>query len=793
MGETYTRQSSSTIVDGATIEASHFNAEFDQLLAAFAASTGHTHDGTAGEGGPVTKLLGNTLTFGAGTAGTDITITFDGETSDGVLKWMEDEDYFEFSDDILVASTEKLQFRDTAIYINSSTDGQLDLVADTEIQIAATTVDINGNVDISGTLTVGGALDFSDASITNVGSLQLDSIAGDADSNTSITFSGSDVITMATGGTTALTIDASQNVTVAGDLTVSGDDITLATNTSGHIMVADGTNFNPVAVSGDVSIASNGAVTIANNAVEQAMIADDAVGADQLASSAVVTASIVDDAVTQAKIADDAVGADQLASNAVVNASIASSAAIADSKLDTISTAGKVALSSLEIDGGTDIGAALADADLIVVDDGAGGTNRKAAMSRVATYVESGISGDITISSGTAAIGAGVIVNADINASAAIADSKLDTISTADKVSGAAIQIDGATDGTSITIVDSDKFLIDDGGTTKYVNASQINAYTSAAVALDDISTGDAAATLATSTGNITIDAQGNDTDIILKGTDGGADTTFLTIDGSAAGAATFNSDVTVGALLKMPDVTSGKILVGDGTSYEEVAVSGDVTIDSSGAVTIAASAVENSMLAGSIADSKLNTITTADKVSGAAVQIDGATDGTGITVASTDKLLVDDAGTTKYINVSQLPVTATALDDIATGDAASTLATSAGNITIDAQGNDTDIIFKGTDGGVDTTFLTIDGSDAGKLLPNNGIDLNGKELILDADADTSITADTDDQIDIRIAGADDFKFTANTFTIEAGSTIVNNGTMSSDISSTGKAAVFGF
>ncbi len=148
MGATYTRQSSSTIVDGATIEASHFNAEFDQILAAFASSTGHTHDGTSAEGGPITKLLGNTLTFGAATAGTDITITFDGETSDGVLKWMEDEDYFEFSDDILVASTEKLQFRDTAIYINSSTDGQLDLVADTEIQIAATTVDINGNVCI---------------------------------------------------------------------------------------------------------------------------------------------------------------------------------------------------------------------------------------------------------------------------------------------------------------------------------------------------------------------------------------------------------------------------------------------------------------------------------------------------------------------------------------------------------------------------------------------------------------------------------------------------------------------
>jgi hypothetical protein len=343
-----------------------------------------------------------------------------------------------------------------------------------------------------------------------------------------------------------------------------------------------------------------------------------------------------------------------LSDSSVTNAMLAGS--IADSKLSTISTAGKVDIGALEIDGATDIGAGLADADLIVVDDGAGGTNRKAAMSRVATYIESGISGDITISSGTAAIGAGVIVNADINSSAAIADSKLATISTADKVSGAAVQIDGATDGTSITIADSDKFLIDDGGTTKYVNASQINAYTSAAVALDDISTGDAAATLATSAGNITIDAQGNDTDIILKGTDGGADTTFLTIDGSAAGAATFNSDVTVGALLKMPDVTSGKILVGDGTSYEEVAVSGDVTIASSGAVTIAASAVENSMLAGSIADSKLNTISTAGKVALTALEIDGGSD-IGADLTTSDLIIVDDGagGTNRKAALSRV------------------------------------------------------------------------------------------------------------------------------------------
>jgi len=79
---------------------------------------------------------------------------------------------------------------------------------------------------------------------------------------------------------TALDIDMALNgkatfsgdVVVTGDLTVTGDDITMGTNTSGHIMVADGSNFNPVAVSGDVTISSSGAVTIANGAVETAMV-----------------------------------------------------------------------------------------------------------------------------------------------------------------------------------------------------------------------------------------------------------------------------------------------------------------------------------------------------------------------------------------------------------------------------------------------------------------------------------------------------------------------------------------
>ena len=61
---------------------------------------------------------------------------------------------------------------------------------------------------------------------------------------------------------------------------------------------------------------------------------------------------------------------------------------IADSKLATISTAGKVDIGALEIDGATDIGADLTTSDLIIVDDGANGTERKAALSRVVTLVD---------------------------------------------------------------------------------------------------------------------------------------------------------------------------------------------------------------------------------------------------------------------------------------------------------------------------------------------------------------------------------------------------------------------
>tara|TARA_B100000927_G_C16461572_1_gene468054 strand:+ start:465 stop:1832 length:1368 start_codon:yes stop_codon:yes gene_type:complete len=93
-------------------------------------------------------------------------------------------------------------------------------------------------------------------------------------------------------GAGAAVYDGLNNLALSGDLTIEGDDLKMGTNTSGHMLIADGTNFNPVAMSGDATMTSNGALTIANDAVEQAMIADDAVGADQLASDAVVNASV---------------------------------------------------------------------------------------------------------------------------------------------------------------------------------------------------------------------------------------------------------------------------------------------------------------------------------------------------------------------------------------------------------------------------------------------------------------------------------------------------------------------
>ena len=457
-------------------------------------------------------------------------------------------------------------------------------------------------------------------------------IISSSNSDSAVNFSAGDKFVFCTmPASKAMVLDASNNLTLPAKLIMP--DVT-----SGKILVGDGTSYEEVAVSGDIGLASSGAMTIQSDAVEQSMIADDAVGADQLAA------------------------------NAVVNASVASDAAIADTKLATISTANKVDIGALDIDGASDIGAALADADLIIVDDGAGGTEKKCEVSRIKTYIA-----DVTLTTA--------------------AQTNITSLGTLTTLTVDNIIINGTNIGHTS---DTDSIAIASDGVVTF---SQRDVHSGGITIADGGQIGSA-----------------SDTDAIAIGSDG---------------------DVTLTQDLELQH--DGAILsfgANDEITLTHVHDTGLLLEDSGGTPTLQLHDANES-----IASDGSKIIMTSGGTAFNMPTADGS---------ANHVLKTDGSGTLSFAATP-----ATALDDIGVGDAASTLATSAGNITIDAQGNDTDIIFKGTDGSSDTTFLTIDGSDAGKLLPNNGMDLNGKELILDADADTSITADTDDQIDFRIAGSD--------------------------------------
>ena len=177
MGATYTRQS--TYEDGDTITAAHTNDEFDQLLASFQASSGHTHDGTANEGGPISKLLSNGLTFGSG-ADSDITIAFDTSGSDGELKWMHDDDRFQFSDDIMIVDNEQLIFgtnSDVAISYDETTTDSLKIAATEGAGLAITLMADEGddagdewklNIADGGTLTLGNDINSAGTYVTHL-------------------------------------------------------------------------------------------------------------------------------------------------------------------------------------------------------------------------------------------------------------------------------------------------------------------------------------------------------------------------------------------------------------------------------------------------------------------------------------------------------------------------------------------------------------------------------------------------------------------------------------------------
>ena len=135
------------------------------------------------------------------------------------------------------ATDQKIQFRDNAIYINSSADGQLDLVADTEIQIAATTIDINGAINASGeiiaaSLDISGNIDVD--GVTNLDVVDIDgavdmattlAVAGNVDFNGDLDVDGTtnlDVVDIDGAVDMATTLAVAGNVDFNGDLDVDG-------------------------------------------------------------------------------------------------------------------------------------------------------------------------------------------------------------------------------------------------------------------------------------------------------------------------------------------------------------------------------------------------------------------------------------------------------------------------------------------------------------------------------------------------------------------------------------------
>ena len=100
-------------------------------------------------------------------------------------------------------------------------------------------------------------------------------------------------------------------------------------------------------------------------------------------------------------------------------------------------------------------------------------------------------------------------------------------------------------DQTQVAAADADHVLIFDASDNSLKKALVSTITSSGAVAADDITAGDGAVTISTTSGDITIDNGSSDDDIIFKGTDGGSDITALRLDMSSEGGATFNGNIT--------------------------------------------------------------------------------------------------------------------------------------------------------------------------------------------------------------------------------------------------------
>ena len=306
----------------------------------------------------------------------------------------------------------------------------------------------------------------------------------------------------------------------------------------------------------------------------------------------------------------------------------------------------------------------------------------------------------------------------------------------------------------------SGQFLKYDGA--KWV-ADAVTGNVAGSVAADDISAGDAAINLTTTAGNITIDAQGSDTDIIFKGTDGSSDTTFLTLDGSAAGAASFNSTVTAtGFIIGSADINENDLEAIDGVTAGTVAASKAVVVDTNKDIT----GFRNVTLTGELDAGSLDISGNAD--------IDGTLEADAITVGGTALNTViagvtvtnaTNATTAANITVADESSDTTCFPIFATGASGDLAPKSGSNLTFNSS-NGTLSATEFSGGG--SAITGLDGSNIGSGTVNAArmaaaqtaiTSVVNTSLEIGRDADNRIKFGTDNQIIFEVDGGDNVIF----------------------------------
>ena len=228
----------STFTTGDTITAAHSNDEFNQVLAAFNATTGHTHDGTAGEGGPVTSIRdANTLNRVLVDSTNNHLEFYVNVSSSSVQQFrVQDGAIVPITDNDIDLGTSSLEFKD--LFIDGTAN--VDTLAADAISLGGTTITSTGaelNI-LDGVTSTAAELNILDGVTSTAAELNL------LDGITAGTVSAS----LAVIADSNKDISGFRNLSITGDLTVAGDDITMGTNTAGNLLVADGTNFNSIAV-----------------------------------------------------------------------------------------------------------------------------------------------------------------------------------------------------------------------------------------------------------------------------------------------------------------------------------------------------------------------------------------------------------------------------------------------------------------------------------------------------------------------------------------------------------------